>query len=384
MECDEIMKRLFQAVLILGFITSSCLTATAQDLSFRYMPEEETAYGLRVFWRGGEYPVQVLIGIRDKDKDYGPYKRLEVIRFNRGQQLQKPVALPASLLTPGPEVLANFSPSGVLWYARSTAENKIRINRVTGTEVIDREIQLGTADLILSTLRVISDTEFWLVGQQASKGILIKLSSLTKTPEVQHIALPFGLKDILPTSTGEFILAGANLANAHSNALAVTTHLALAGVGLKLIAEGPPIEGWLQDISLVSPNLVAALTSKPEAGELLLHILTTTLAFNRSIPLIKQRSFTGRAFLTSFKDFVIVYASNLGKCSFVVVDPNTGNLVRRESIATGQDRCIDIRVAESGNQVLIVSTAWRLQGNSFRVGIQSTTMSLDDLVANLR
>jgi len=357
----------------------------AQDFSFDYSPEKETAYCLRVSWQGETSPVQLLIGVRDKDKDYGPYKRLELLRSNRDEKFEKPVILPASQLSAGPEVLADFSPAGVLWYARPAEGNHVRINRVTGSEVLDHQIQLGSVDtvrdLVISTLRAVSDTEVWLVGRQANQGILIRLSNLKDNPEISHIPLSFALKDALPNSGSEFILAGTSPNVARSKTFAVTSHLTLLSAGLKVIAPPAPIDGWLQDTSPVSSDRVAVLTSKVAPGELSLHVLTKDLIVKGSVTFLKERSFTGRAFLISHEDFVIAFASNLGKCSVSVFEADTGRLVKRESIETGRDRCIDIRVAQSGKQLLLATTLWHLEGNAFRVGVRTSIRSIGDLVA---
>lgn len=385
---EEFMKRMFLALGILGFVALDCLSAFAQEPTLNYSPEQETAFCLRVFWRGVGSPKQFLIGVRDKNTDYGPYNRLEVVRINHGQQFQKAVTLPASQPAVGPDVLADFSPSGALWFAKQVGGNRLRINKVIGSEVVDREIELAnmesSGDLILSTLRAVSDTEIWIAGQQGGKGILIRMASLTGSPDVMRSALPFGLTDAQAISKDAFILAGAKQGNAASKSLATTTHIAVTGAGLKSSTQAASIDGLLQDISPVGSDLVAALTSKPEQGELSLHLLTKALVLNRSVTLLKERSFTGRASLTTYKNFIIAYATNLGKCSLSVVDANTGTLVKQEYIAADRGRCIDIRVAVSGNQLLLAATVWRLEGNGFRVGVQATEKSLDDVVANSR
>jgi hypothetical protein len=375
---------------MLGLMATNGLSMLAQGSSFQYSPEEETAYCLRVFWGAPDSPMQFLIGIRDKNTDYGPYKRLEVFRVNRGRQFNKPVILPASQPSvDGPEVLADFSPSGALWFARPVGENNLRINRVTGTEVAERELQLvgmkGAGGLTPSTLKAISDTEIWLAGKQDDKGILVKLHDLDDAPEILQVALPFALMKVRPLSKNEAVLAGARSGHASSKGFAMTTHLALADVDLrKLAAQSPPVDGLLLDVSPVGSNFIAALTSTPIPGKLSLHLFTSALAFNRSVILLEERSFTGRAFLISYKELVIAFASNLGKCSIAVIEPNTGRLVRRESIETGQSRCVDIRAAGNGSQVLLAVTLWRLQEDGFRVGVQATVRSLDDLVAGSR
>jgi len=383
-----IMRRTFLATCVLGLMTANCaLAQDPQDPSFQYSREEETVYCLRVFWATAGAPTQFLMGVRDKDKDYGPYNRLEVIRFNRGQMIQRPITVPASQPSAGPEVVANFSPSGVLWFATLAGGNQLRINRIKGTDVVDREIDLGKAeaagDLVLSTLRAVSETEVWITGRKAGNGMLIKLSGINNTPEISHIAIPFGLKDSLLISNNEFVLAGTDYGDARSKVFAPTTRLALGGGDSKLRIQAP-INGLLQDISPVSSNLIAVLTSTPAPGELSLHTVTTALEFRRSVTLLKEQSFTGRAFLASYRNFVIVYASNLGKCSVTVIEPDSGRLIRQESIATGPERCIDIRAAANGNEVLLATTLWRLEGNSFRVGVQAIIRSMDDLVTSSR
>jgi hypothetical protein len=181
------------------------------------------------------------------------------------------------------------------------------------------------------------------------------------------------------------VVAGVRLSNAVTKDLPLTTHLIKAEADLKNpTAQAAPVDGRPLDIAPVGQNFVAVLTSTPVPGKLSLHLFTNALAFIRSVTLFEGRGFTGKAFLMPYKGLVVVFLSNLGKCSALVVEPSTGRLVRSESIDTGQSRCIDIRAAASDGQVILALTLWQLSGDGFRAGVQAKVRSLDDLVAGPR
>jgi hypothetical protein len=330
----------------------------------------------------------MLVGVRDRDVDYGPFKRLELVQAERGRQPKKLLTLPASEEgVRGPEVLADFSPSGVLWFANQTATGGVRLDRVEGAEVTEREVQLGdgkdAGELSLFSLRALGEAEVWLVGQREGVGVLFKLPAPYGAPKVFEVPTEFPLKDVTPLSKDEVVVVGVRSGNTKD--FAITTHLSRADASLKKpTAKAAPVAGWPLDIAPVGTNLVAALTSAPVPGRLSLHLFTDALALVRSVTLAEGGGFTGRASLLAYKGSAVVFISNHGKCSLAVVDPATGRIVRSESMDTGQNRCVDIRAAESGGQVVLATTLWRLQGNGFRVGVQANVRSLDDIVAGAR